>query len=584
MIQKYKDSINSSRVLLPAIAFVLLMVMLVAAYSVFDTVPLFQDIHDEMNIVRMMAHGKTIYYQVDSMYPPLPYKLVVELQCLTRMDTDDAVQWFTITIAFLTFLALCGLLALWYPRKPAAILMFGSIVVFFSLVHPNLMLSWRMGNMLSAFLSLLFLIVLTNPLQFRKGIVLTLSSLVCALCLMSKQTFGLVLMSTLLFYVALQAGRGGSGKRGVLLGKALAVLIVFGFVTALTAILWIVLVKPNLIDGVALQIILPVNRLGPGGHRDFYNYGPQQLIFSLSRLATTFRFSPGWFVGFAIQFGYQLDYLLKLAVIALVGLILKQAWRDSSQTRILSEKAILSLVLLSMNVMNAYLIDHHFQGMVDLVLTVASLAILLCISGIRFPIQRVCRMALAIVGFCVVTMCALVSIGVAHSAYSKWCCAVPVHVNSRLTWNLTYGAKVPQADAVKMVELKGNFERNIPNIQRQRVWIIDTGFLYYFLDQSCPLRHPYPYYLAINPSNENEYIDKLRQHFFDYIVIGRDYEIFGRFGESAFFQEAKRGDSPITTNRVIYDLIQMNYVQVASFDYHILGFQYSVYKSRESSR
>ena len=477
----YLEYMRRPSVQVVVIAVVFLAIICVAAYSVFDNIPLFQDIHEEMTIVSMTVKGKVMYYEVDSLYPPLSYKLASGLHQLTKMDVDDTVQWFTIFVILLTCLAFSAVVITWHSHNSKAYLVLGSIVTLFSFTHPYLLLSWKMGNMLSALLALCFLIVLSNPFKIGQRTVLFLGVLLSSLCILTKQSFGLVLISTLLVFAAMKVDKQAESiwHWRVIFRKGLSACVLFGLFLVLTALFWSVLVAPDFTDGVALKTLLPFHRLGPGGHRDFYDYGFIKLPLTLAAWVNTYR--PGHLLGHMVAvsqgFGYLLDYLAKVALLVASGVILRKEWSQFVQTRRLSDRAILCLSLLYFNVANTYFIDHSFQGITDLILTVASLAILFGIDAFHFSAKYwqivVIPLVVAILG-----MGAFRLAWIPYAAYDKYCCTELVHFNDHLNWYLKHD------QAVRLTAMKRDFEQAIPDIQNQKIWVIDvySGFLYYFLD------------------------------------------------------------------------------------------------------
>ena len=522
-------------------------------YAYFDNTSMFQDIGDDTFLVSLIASGQKMYYDFDVNYGPLAYLPIAQLQNVFKINSDDALQGYSLFGIWITY-ALFSMTALIYlRRRPLLFLLLGSVVVVFSLTRPNILLTWRIATNPALVLWICFVLLVANPLKFNDRVVVFIGLALSVLCFLTKQIPGLIMLSSLLCYIALKTlQRPVPWKRRMTRMIAIILAICALFVIGTMAI-WAVTVSPEFLDGVMLRKLINVRvyQVGHELHTTGWNFVPVYF----ERWARAIQDGGLIGGGYAIfgDFGYLLNWLFK---IILITVAVSYLWKTERplllKTGYISNNGILYIIVLYVNVVNGLTVEHQFQGAVDLVLTTISLIIVLGISEIRYPmvLGRVAA-GLALLLLCGYTLFS------ARVAYKKLEGSELVRFNDQFA----HYYRSDKGQSTQMRAFYESFQEAIPNMGRSRTWIIDEqSFLYYFLDVPLSVKHPYAYYGGVDPEapGYDDYADKLQQQYFDYIIIGQDAYLFGR-GTSRSLYSADRDKLPITVNHEIWNLIQSNY-------------------------
>ena len=259
-----------------------------------------------------------------------------------------------------------------------------------------------------------------------------------------------------------------------------------------------------------------------------------------------------WAIG---NMGYLLNWVLK-AVLVLLGI--RYLWREyqraSSIPQFLSDNVIVVATILCASILTASGIDHAYHGKADLVLTCASLAIVAAIVDVKCP-----QVPLGVVlAGCLLMLCSRGFYGI-DMVWEKCSHAEVVRFNDRFSYCLA-----TTGDSALWRRFHKEFRKHIPDAGNRRIWVIDTtSFLHYFLNTPVRVKHTFPIAGLIGPNvpGYDEYVNRLRDQYFDFIIVGEDGLLFGRKDRADLRKDLLRPRQmyPATRNKELLRLIRSGY-------------------------
>lgn len=540
------------------VAGVLGVLIVACAYAYFDAVSMFQDIGDEACYVWLMAAGQRIYHDFAPPYGLLGYLPIAALAKAFLMDADDAYQLGSIAGVLVAYALSALLIARSLNRQLALFLACMTAVTVFSFTHENVLLVWRINNLVALVVWLLFLALLVFEANRRWWSLVVLGSALTVLAAFTKPLSGFVMAAAL---VLIAWGRTLARPR-IWSHRLMSLLATGALVGALAAgggwALWQVLVRPSGNEGSIIDIVASNARFleRMNEHRPL---GLRCIPVWFSAAAGS---APGWSGHVMRNFGFVLNLAFKLV---LAGVALSYVWRELRKRPPagLSRGAPIALAVLGINAANLLMVNHSFHAAVDLVLTTVSLAIVCGLAGVRYG-RLTALLLVALSLFCL-------------GSYGKRTAAAisaKRHYGERIQFHPGYACWIPAgAEAEVWQRFYRELADAMPDAPGRRIWVIDEqSFLYYFLNTPVRVMHPLTLFGAIEPGapGYSDYTGKLASRYFDYIVVGDDKFLFGRFGAS----------KAVTVNAELRSLIERNYRLARTIQSPESNVRYDVWEPR----